>query len=66
MNRSDPFHERDGTGWQFIDMDTGNSSVDYQLSDNTNRRVAYNSKLGRPEDTRYQAKKNQIWANKHY
>ncbi|HHJ36530.1 MAG TPA: serine/threonine protein phosphatase [Gammaproteobacteria bacterium] len=48
MNRADPFFERDATGWQFIDMDTGRVDVSYVLPDNENRVVGYDSKAGHP------------------
>lgn len=54
MNRADPFFERDATGWQFIDVWTGNSSVHYQLPRNNVRTVAFNTENQRPEDTQYQ------------
>ena len=38
MNRADPFFERDATGWQFINMHTGDVDVHYMLPDNRNRR----------------------------
>lgn len=50
MNRADPFHERDATGWQFIDVHTGNVAVNYSLPDNSPRVVAFDQKLGRPRD----------------
>ncbi len=46
MNRADPFFERDATGWQFIDLDSGRVAMKYNLSNNTNRTVAYNPKTG--------------------
>ena len=48
MNRADPFFERDATGWQFIDMDSGRVAVEYNLYNNTNRVVAFNAATGRP------------------
>ena len=66
MNRADPFFERDATGWQFINMDTGNIDVHYQLPHNNNRVVAFNKKSGHPEDTRYQAGKDRIPPQSHY
>ena len=42
MNRADPFFERDATGWQFIDVDSGRVAMDYNLYNNTNRTVAFN------------------------
>jgi 3',5'-cyclic AMP phosphodiesterase CpdA len=66
MNRADPFQERDATGWQFINMDTGNVDVHYQLPDNNKRVVAFNKKSGRPEDTRYQDEANRTVTQRHY
>jgi len=54
MNRADPFFERDATGWQFIDVESGRVAMEYHLYNNTNRRVAFNQKTGQPEDTLYQ------------
>ena len=66
MNRADPFHERDATGWQFINMDTGNADVHYQLENNTNRVVAFNDRKKHPEDMNYQDESNRIAPQKHY
>lgn len=66
MNRADPFFERDATGWQTIDVDTGRVAMKYNLYDNTNRTVAYNRKTGRPEDTQYQAQGDRIDPQIHY
>lgn len=46
MNRADPFFERDATGWQFINVATGNVDMRYNLYNNTNRAVAFNAKTG--------------------
>ena len=54
MNRADPFFERDATGWQLIDLDTGRVAMRYNLYDNTNRTVAYDPETGQPQDTLYQ------------
>ena len=35
MNRADPFFERDATGWQFINVATGNVDLRYNLYNNT-------------------------------
>lgn len=56
MNRADPFFERDATGWQFIDVWSGNTTAHFQLPNNSTRTVAYNAERKRPEDIRYQAK----------
>jgi 3',5'-cyclic AMP phosphodiesterase CpdA len=66
MNRADPFFERDATGWQFINLKTGRVDMEYNLSNNTNRTVAYNPETGRPEDTKYQAKDDRIAPQIHY
>lgn len=66
MNRADPFFERDATGWQFINMDSGNIDVHYTLPDNSNRVVAFNEDKGHPEDTKYQTEANQIPPQEHY
>ena len=66
MNRADPFFERDATGWQYVNIQTGNVTLDYQLPNNSNRTVAFNEKTGRPEDTQYQGKDNRLPAQSHY
>jgi len=66
MNRADPFFERDATGWQFIDVATGRVALDYNLYDNTNRRVAFNAAKGHPEDMTYQDPARRIPPQVHY
>ncbi len=66
MNRADPFFERDATGWQFIDMATGDVAVNYQLTDNRNRTVAFSDKAGKPVDAQFQDKANRIPPQTHY
>jgi len=66
MNRADPFFERDATGWQFINLKTGRVDMEYNLSNNTNRTVAFNPKTGRPEDTAHQAPEDRITPQIHY
>jgi len=66
MNRADPFFERDATGWQFINMDTGNVDVHYLLPDNQNRVVAFSEQVGHPVDTHYQAAADRIPPQTHY
>ena len=66
MNRADPFFERDATGWQFINMHTGNFDMHYQLPNNVDRTVAFNSETGRPEDQEYQDPKNRRPPHAHY
>jgi 3',5'-cyclic AMP phosphodiesterase CpdA len=66
MNRADPFFERDATGWQFINVATGNVDVNYNLYNNQSRAVVFNTKTGRPEDTSYQSENNRIVPQLHY
>jgi len=66
MNRANPFHERDATGWQLIDLDTGRIAMRYSLFDNTNRTVAYNRQTGRPEDLEFQKAGAQIPPQERY
>lgn len=66
MNRADPFFERDATGWQFIDVRTGNVDMTYKLPDNRNRKVAFNSGLGAPQDVQYQDPDKRIRPQIHF
>ena len=66
MNRADPFFERDATGWQLIDVNSGRSSVNYLLPDNQNRMVAYDPQVGHPVDSAYQATSSRIPPQRHY
>ena len=66
MNRADPFFERDATGWQFINLATGNVDVHYKLHNNQVRTVAYNAQTGRPEDRTYQAENSRIPPQNHF
>lgn len=66
MNRADPFFERDATGWQFMNTQTGNVDLHYLLPDNRNRSVVFNTKTGSPQDTRYQDPGSRIPPQIHY
>ncbi len=66
MNRADPFFERDATGWQFIDMDSGRVAMNYNLYNNTNRTVAFNPETGQPEDSAYQDADRRSAPQTHY
>ena len=66
MNRADPFFERDATGWQFIDVASGRVAMEYNLYNNTNRRVAYNAKTRQPEDAAFQAPARRVPAQDHF
>ncbi len=66
MNRADPFFERDATGWQFVDMETGRVIMEYNLYNNTNRVVAYNPATRKPEDRVYQNPAKRIPPQSHF
>ena len=66
MNRADPFFERDATGWQFINLHSGNADVHYTLPDNRNRAVAFDEKAGHPVDLSYQPAADRIPPQTHY
>jgi 3',5'-cyclic AMP phosphodiesterase CpdA len=66
MNRADPFFERDATGWQFINLSTGNADVHYNLYNNTARTVAFNRRTGQPEDKAYQDPGKRVPPQSHY
>lgn len=66
MNRADPFFERDATGWQFINVNTGKVDMHFKLSDNTDRTVAFDPKSGRPQDTVYQDETGRVPPQLHY
>jgi len=66
MNRADPFDERDATGWQFVDMNSGRMDLSFNLYSNQNRRVAWNRRRKRPEDASFQAEDARIAAQIHY
>ena len=66
MNRADPFNERDATGWQFVNMNSGRTDLNFNLYDNTNRTVAFNHETGRPEDVSYQPESARIPPQRHY
>jgi 3',5'-cyclic AMP phosphodiesterase CpdA len=55
MNRADPFFERDATGWQMINVNTGRVGLAYNLYNNKSRTVAFDSRLGHPVDKELQA-----------
>jgi len=66
MNRADPFFERDATGWQNIDLKSGRVAMNYNLTNNKNRTVAYNPKTGQPEDKDFQSENKRIPPQKHF
>ena len=66
MNRADPFFERDATGWQFVDMKSGKPAVHYQLPDNPNRTVIFDTVTGKPKDVKYQDYNRRIPPQTHF
>ena len=66
MNRADPFFERDATGWQFINLHSGDVDVHYLLPDNKNRVVRFDEKAGHPVDADYQPAASRIPPQNHY
>jgi Icc protein len=66
MNRGNPFFERDATGWQILDLETGRPALAYNLYDNTNRVVRFNPETGKPEDATYQDPADRIPPQSHY
>ena len=66
MNRANPFFERDATGWQFINLNQGRVAMKYNLTNNTDRTVAYDPKTGRPEDTTFQNPEARISPQTHF
>jgi len=66
MNRADPFFERDATGWQFVNVQTGNVDVHYQLPNNQNRTVVFSAQAGKPVDTVYQSVEKRVPPQTHF
>lgn len=66
MNRQDPHNERDGTGWGWLDLETGRFAIHHELWENTPRTIRYDAKLGHPVDTVYQDPKKRIPPQIHY
>lgn len=66
INRGDPFHERDATGWQTIELASGRVAANYTLYNNRSRTIAFNAKTGRPEDRDYQEPSKRIPPQVHY
>lgn len=50
MSRADIFCERDATGWQTIDVHSGQMSASYNLYNETSRRVTFDRNKGHPEN----------------
>ncbi|HFB84099.1 MAG TPA: serine/threonine protein phosphatase [Thermodesulfatator sp.] len=66
MNRADPFHERDGTGWSYVDLESGRVTHHYQLWENQPRTVYFDQEVGHPVDSKYQDPDKRIPPQEHY
>jgi 3',5'-cyclic-AMP phosphodiesterase len=66
MNRADPFFDRDGTGWQFVNMADGNAETYNNLYNNSPRTIALRSPSGEPRDATYQLAEARIPPQTHY
>ena len=66
MNRADPFHERDATGWSQVTLEAGRVSQHFDLWENTSRTIAYDEKAGHFMDSQYQDPSKQIPPQMHY
>ena len=63
MNRADPFFERDATGWQFIDLNTGRVSDATTTSTTTPRAPSPSTPAaGHPQDMTFQDARKRIAA----
>lgn len=66
MNRANPFFERDATGWQAIEVDSGRTTLEYRLFNNTDRVVGFRQDRKRPEDRDFQDESKRIPPQEHY
>jgi 3',5'-cyclic AMP phosphodiesterase CpdA len=66
MNRADPFFDRDGTGWQFVNLASGKAELYYNLYNNSARTVAFNAVTGEPADATYQSPDARIPPQQHF
>ncbi len=66
MNRADPFFERDATGWQYIDVNSGRLAAHFLLPENAPRTVAFDPAQGHPVDQGFQDPANRIPPQTHY
>ncbi len=66
MNRADPFHERDATGWSILNLEDGRVINHFKLWENRDRVVRYDDKLGCPVDLEYQEPSKRIPPQEHY
>lgn len=54
MNRADPFHERDATGWSQAMLAKGRVSQHFDLWENKSRTILYDKYVEHPVDPEYQ------------
>jgi len=66
MNRADPFHERDATGWSQVTAESGRVAQHFDLWKNTSRTVHFDKKLKHPADEKYQEPAKRIPPQRHY
>ena len=66
MNRADPFHERDATGWSQVTVQAGRASQHFDLWENTSRTVRFDKKPGHPVDDTYQDHSKRIPPQSQY
>ena len=67
MNRADPFFERDATGWQFIDVNTGRAQRATSTCTTTRRAPLRSMRTtGQPQDMAYQDADKRIPPQTHY
>ena len=66
MNRADPFHERDATGWSHVSLEDGYVAQHFELWKNSARTIRYDKKLKHPVDTTYQDISKRILPQNHY
>ena len=65
MNRADPFKERDGTGWGYLDWN-GGMFHHYEAWENALRIVRVDGQGKHPEDTQYQDPARRVAPQTHY
>ena len=66
MNRADPFHERDGTGWSHLSFTDSRPVHSFELWKNKTRSLAYDIKSGKPMDKKFTGGSRIIPPQKHY
>ena len=66
MNRADPFHERDATGWSQATIQDGRTSQHFDLWENTSRTLRFDQKTEQLVDEQYQEPANRIPPQEHY